>query len=244
MATLAVLRPMATAGVSYGPRIHDMPEEERPRERLLRHGASALSSAELIAILLRTGVTGENVLSMAQRLLTNRRGLRGIATASYGELSQERGLSEAKYCQIMAGMELGRRLVSLGVGDRVTVHSAQDVANLLQGEMALLAQEHLRVVLLSTKNQVLGVHQVYVGTVNTSLVRAAEVFRPAVRENAPNVIVVNNHPSGDPTPSVQDIELTEQLRAAGQLLQIELLDHIVIGHDRCVSMSERHLGFP
>ena len=156
MATLALLRPLATAAASYGPRIHDMPEDERPRERLLRHGAAALSNAELLAILLRTGVAGENVLSMAQRLLTNRRGLRGIATASFGELSLERGISEAKYCQLIAGFELGRRLASLGAGDRVTVQGPQDIANLLQAEMALLAQEHLRVVLLSTKNQVLG----------------------------------------------------------------------------------------
>ena len=244
MATLALLKPLPTAAAPYGPRIHDMPQDERPRERLLRHGAAALSNAELIAILLRTGVAGENVLSMSQRLLTNRRGLRGIATASLGELSGEKGISEAKYCQLIAGFELGRRLASLGVGDRVTVQGPQDIANLLQAEMALLAQEHLRVVLLSTKNQVLGVHLVYVGTVNTSLVRAAEVFRPAVRENAPNVIVVHNHPSGDPTPSAQDIDLTQQLRSAAHLLQIDLLDHIVIGHDRVVSMSEQHLGFP
>lgn len=232
------------AASDYQPRIRDLPADERPRERLLHYGAMALSNAELIAILLRTGVEGESALGIAQRLLSRFSGLRGLATASHGELAGERGLSDAKYCQVMAALELGRRLASLAPQERATIRAPGDVANLLLAEMTLLDQEHLRVVLLNTKNQVLSVHPVYVGTVNTSLVRVAEVFRPAVRENAPSVIAVHNHPSGDPAPSRQDVELTSQLYQAGQILNVALLDHIIVGHDCFVSLKERGLGFP
>ncbi|MEE9285646.1 MAG: DNA repair protein RadC [Dehalococcoidia bacterium] len=229
--------------VDYTPRIRDLPAGERPRERLLQYGASALSNAELIAILLRTGVEGESALGVAQRLLAHFGGLRGIGAAAYGELSREKGLSAAKYCHLMAAMELGRRLASTSPQDQPVIRTAQDVADLLMGELAHLDQEHLRVVLLSSKNQVQGVHRVYIGTVNTSLVRASEVFRPAVRENSPAIIVAHNHPSGDPTPSQQDIQLTRQLCQAGRVLNVDLMDHVVIGCGQFVSMKERGLGF-
>ncbi|MBM4406048.1 MAG: JAB domain-containing protein [Chloroflexi bacterium] len=225
------------------PRIRDLPNGDCPRERLLQFGPGVLSNAELLAILLRTGVEGENVLAVAQRLLSRFGGLRGIATASYGEMSGERGISEAKYCQVAAAMELGRRLASLSGEDRPFITSPKDVAALLMAEMALLSQEQLKTVLLSTKRQLIGVRDIYVGTVNTSLVRTAEVFRPAIRENAPGIVIVHNHPSGDPTPSQQDIDLTRQLAEAGRLLNIELMDHIIIGHTTWVSMKEKGVGF-
>ena len=167
---------------------------ERPRERLRELGASYLSNAELIAILLRTGTRGESVLSLATRLLTRFAGMAGMARVSYGELCSLKGISDAKACQLLAALELGRRLVSMNPEDRNIVRTPQDVANLLAAEMGYLQQEHLRVILLSTKKEVRGIHEVYIGNVNASIIRVSEVLRPAIRENCPSIIVVHNHP--------------------------------------------------
>lgn len=223
--------------------VRDMPVTERPRERLRQEGAGKLSNAELIAILLRTGVQGESVLNLAQRLLSKFHGLAGLARASFGELCEEKGLSEAKACQVLAAIELGQRVAKLAPEQGDAVRSPQDVARLLLGEMSFLDQEHLRVVLLNTRNQVLRVHEVYVGNVNTSVVRIAEVLRPAIRENCPALIVVHNHPSGDPTPSEEDVLITRQIVEAGKLMDIEVLDHIIIGGQRLKSLRDLGLGF-
>ncbi|MEK7806731.1 MAG: DNA repair protein RadC [Chloroflexota bacterium] len=228
----------------YQPTIRDLPQGERPRERLREYGAKHLSNTELIAILLRTGLQGENVLSLSSRLLAKFKGLAGLGRASFAELCAERGLSEAKACQVMAALELGRRFVSLAPEERMVISSPKDVANLVMAEMAAFDQEHLRVVLLNTKNEVLSIQEIYIGNVNSSVVRPGEVLRPAVRDNAPSVIVVHNHPSGDPTPSPEDIAITRELLAAGKLMGIELLDHLVVGSgNRYVSLNEKGLGF-
>ena len=217
------------------PTIREMPTQERPRERLVEYGSKHLSNTELIAILLRTGSTGENVISLSSRLLTKFGGLAGLGKAAFAELCVERGLSEAKACQLLAALELGRRFISL---------APQDAANLVTGEMGTLDQEHLRVILLNTRNEVLSNHEVYVGNVNSSVVRPAEVFRPAVRNNAPSLIVVHNHPSGNPAPSDDDFAITEDLGAAGKLLGIDVLDHLIVGSgQRYVSMNETGQGF-
>ena len=228
----------------YQPMIRDLPQEERPRERLREYGPRYLSNTELIAILLRTGLKGENVVALSSRLLSSRGGLSGLGRSTFVELCGERGLSEAKVCQLLAALELGRRFVSLAPEERASIHSPQDIANLVAAEMATLDQEHLRVLLLNTRNEVLGIQEIYVGNVNSSMVRVAEVFRPAIRDNAPSIIVVHNHPSGDPTPSAEDVAITRELIAAGELLGIQLLDHLVIGSgNRYVSLNEKGLGF-
>ena len=187
---------------------------------------------------------GENVLSLASRVLTQFDGLAGLGRSTFAELCAVRGLSEAKAFQLLAGLELGRRFVSLAPEERVAINSPQDVANLVMAEMAPLEQEHLKVLLLNTKNEVLSVQEIYVGNVNCSVVRPAEVIRPAVRDNAPSVIVVHNHPSGDPTPSSEDVAITRELVDAGELLGVEVLDHLVIGNgNRYVSLKEKGLGF-
>jgi DNA repair protein RadC len=227
----------------YRPTIRELPSSERPRERLRSYGEAALSTAELLAIILRVGITGENVLDVASRLLSQHGGLVGLARLNFDELCATRGLGEAKAAQLRAALELGRRLAASTPEERPLIREPKDVAHLLQSEMQLLDQEQLRVLVLNTKNQVLAIPTISSGTVNQSQVRPAEVFRPAVRANAPSIIVVHNHPSGDPTPSREDVSVTRELVAAGKLLDVELLDHIVIGHGRFISLKDRGLGF-
>ncbi len=230
-------------GAVYTTMIRDLPRGERPRERLRESGPDSLSNAELIAILLRTGVQGENVLNLAVRLISQFQGLPGLGRASYRQLCSVKGISDAKACQPLAALELGRRFVSLHPEDRATINSPGDVANLLAAEMSLLQQEHLKVILLDTKNHMLGINEIYVGNVNSSMIRIAEVFRPAIRDNATSIIIVHNHPSGDPTPSPDDVAMTSQLKATGELLGIEVLDHLVLASQGHVSLKERGLGF-
>ena len=228
----------------YQGKIHDLPAEERPRERLRDQGPGALSSHELLAILLRTGTRGEDVFTLSKRLLAMRQGLSGLAQTNFGELVQQHGLGPAKAAELMAAMELGKRIASLPSDARARVSTSADVAHLLLPEMMWLSKESLRVLLLNTRNYVMGVREVYNGTINSADVRVSEVFRDAVRENCKSVIVVHNHPSGDPTPSREDVQVTGKLLEAGRLLDIELLDHVILARDGYVSLKERRLGFP
>jgi DNA repair protein RadC len=229
--------------VEYHPLIRDLPESERPRERLQAYGPSSLSTSELLAIILRTGTRSESVINLGSRLLAQFHGLAGIAKASLADLCEVRGLGVAKAAQLKAALELGKRLMVASPEERPQVKSPSDVANLLMLEMGFLEQEHLRVVLLDTKNHVLGMPTIYVGSLNTSVMRVGELFREAVRANAAAVIVVHNHPSGDPTPSPEDINITRQIVEGGKLLDIDVLDHLIIGQQRYVSLKERGLGF-
>lgn len=229
--------------VSYSTSIRELPSEERPRERLLTLGAGSLSNSELIAILLRTGMRGESVLSLAIRLLSQCSGLRGLLQASVAEICTLKGVNEAKAAQLVAALELGRRAASVAPEERARIRSPEDIYNLIGTELAHLAQEKLCVVLLSTKQEVLRVHHVYQGTVDSASVRIAEVLRPAIKENSPNFIVVHNHPSGDPTPSPADIRITQRLVASAATMDIDLQDHLVVSARGFVSMKQHGLGF-
>jgi DNA repair protein RadC len=228
---------------SYHVRIKELPPSEQPRERLRDYGPSALSDAELLAILLRTGLTGLNVVQLAQKLLLEHGGWAGLQRLSFEEMTKIHGLGEAKAAQVKAALEIGRRLLLAQPEQRPQISSPADVANLLLVEMAHLEQEHLRVVLLNTKNYVLKISTVYIGSINSSAVRVGEVFKEALKQNAASIIVVHNHPSGDPTPSPEDVVVTRQLVEAGRLLGVEVLDHLIIGQGRWVSLRERRLGF-
>ncbi|RLD11307.1 MAG: hypothetical protein DRI56_01390 [Chloroflexota bacterium] len=225
-------------------RIADLSPAERPRERLSRLGAKALSAAELLAILLRVGVKGENAIQMGQRLLQNFQGLAGLHQASYEELQAQHGIGDAKACQIKAAIELGHRLAAQSPDDApTTIHSPEDAADLVKYEMSALEQEQLRVILLNTRNRVLQIKTVYQGSLNSSQIRVGELFKSAIRRNAAAIIVVHNHPSGDPTPSPDDIAITKAIREAGKLLDIDVLDHLIIGRGRYVSLKKQGLGF-
>ena len=220
---------------TYAPLIRDLHEHDRPRERLLAVGANAVSSAELLAIILRTGCRGESVLRLAERLLVHFRDLPGLARASITEITAVKGIGPAKAVEIKAALEIGRRLLAAAPQERPRVVTPADAANLLMSEMCFLEQEHLRLILLA--------NTIYIGSLNASAVRIGELFKHAIRENAAALIVAHNHPSGDPSPSREDVAVTRQIVQAGKLLDIQVLDHVVIGHQRFVSLKERGLGF-
>jgi DNA repair protein RadC len=224
-------------------RIRDLHESDRPRERLTALGPQALSNAELIAILLRVGVTGESAVHVGQRLLNKFGGLTGLHRAPLADIKKQHGLGDAKAAQIKAAIELGRRLTLEAPEERPSINSPADAAALVSYEMSALEQEHLRVILLDRRNRVLETVEVYKGSVNSSQVRIGEVFKEAVRKNASAVVVIHNHPSGDPTPSPDDVAVTRAIVQAGKLLDVEVLDHLVIGQGKWVSLKERGLGF-
>ena len=226
-----------------GRAIREVPSDERPRERLAMRGAGGLSSAELIALLWGAGARGRSAVDLAAEALARHDGLTGLARATDTELVEQPGVGEAKAAQLIAAFELGRRLLADWPAARWTIRSPRDIADRLLLQMGRLEREELRVVLLNTKNVVLRVTTVYQGNVSSSLVRVGELFRDAVRLNATGLILVHNHPSGDPTPSPDDLHLTAEALAAGRLLDIQLLDHLVIGHDAWVSLRDRGVSF-
>src|SRR5664280_337516 len=224
-------------------RITDLATEERPRERLMHLGPQALAASELLAILLRVGVPGENAVQVGQRLLKIFGGISGLQRAPMEELCNQRGIGEAKAAQIKAAIELGRRLTLESPDERPAINSPADAAALVMYEMSALEQEHLRVILLDTRNRVLEIVEIYKGSVNSSQIHVGKIFKAAIRRNAPALIVVHNHPSGDPTPSPDDAVVTRAIVQAGKLLDVDVLDHMVIGQGRWVSLEERGLGF-
>ena len=218
------------ARLDYHATVRELPSHERPRERLEHFGPQALSLAELLAIILRTGTRGDNALELANKLLAKYGGLPGLVRADFRELCAEHGIGAAKSAQVKAALEIGRRLALVQVDTRYKISTPADAANLVMLEMAYLDTEQMRVLLLDAKSQLVERVSLYQ--------RAAEVFRPAIIRNCPGLILCHNHPSGDPTPSPEDIEATKQLVAAGRILDIELVDHLIIGHQRFVSLKE------
>lgn len=222
--------------------MRDVPDEERPRERLLTYGANALSTTELLAIILRTGTHSENVVQLASRILSHYDGLRGLAGVSADELQNFKGLGKAKAAQVLAALTLGQRVSMLQPEERPHINRAEDAARLL-ADMSHLAQEQVRVMLLDSNRGVMHIQTVYIGTVNMSVLRISELYREAIVRNSPAMIVAHNHPSGDSAPSPEDIDLTRALVAAGDLLDIQLVDHLIMGQTGWHSLREMGLGF-
>ena len=226
-----------------GHAIRELPATERPRERLAARGPGGLTAAELIGLLWGSGTRGRSAVDLAADALAAHDDLAGLARASELELAGLPGIGPVRAAQLVAAFELGRRLLADWPSGRWSIRGPGDVAERLILQMGRLEREELRVVLLDTKNHVLRVQTVYQGNVSASLVRVGELFRDAVRVNAAGLILVHNHPSGDPTPSPDDLHLTAEALAAGRLLDIALLDHLVIGHDAYVSLRDRGVAF-
>jgi len=232
---------MADTIIDYQPRIREMPTEERPRERLRAFGPATLTNAELLAILMRTGGRGENVVALGQRLIAQMGGIEALARASLAEMCEVKGIGEAKGAQVLAGIELGRRIVAASPQPMRTIRCSDDINHLLRAEMVDLPQEELRVVLMNARGQVTGVRTAAIGTADKAPVTLRDVFRLAVKDNAASIAIVHNHPSGDPSPSPDDAELTRHIVQAGEMLGIDVLDHVVIGRGGYVSMREQGL---
>lgn len=218
--------------------IREIPVDERPRERMMQFGASSLSNAELIAILLRTGTESQSAVHIAERVLSQTAGLKGLTDSTIETLVQVKGVGPAKAIQILAGVELGRRISRLIPEERLTVRSPQDAAEFMMDELQHLTQEHFVCLFLNTKNEVIGKETIFVGSLNASIVHPREIFRKAIQRASAAIICFHNHPSGDPTPSAEDRHVTRRLKEAGKIVGIDVLDHIIVGEQRFYSMKE------
>lgn len=222
--------------------IKGMPVEERPREKMQRQGISALSNAEILAILIGSGTKNLSAIALANQILTlEESGISYLADCLPEELSRVPGIGSAKSCQIVAAIELGKRVATRPKEKKVNIKSPNDVASLFLEEMRYLKKEFFRVLLLNTKNEIMMIENVSVGDLNSSLVHPREVFRTAVKKSACSMIVVHNHPSGNPEPSAADVDVTRRLVEVGELLGISILDHIIVGDGVFVSLKERKL---
>lgn len=220
-------------------KIFDFPQNERPRERMFRYGAKALSNCELLAIILRTGTSKENVLDISNRLLVKGGGLNGVLKLDFNELIKVRGIGEAKAMQIIAMGELLKRFKTYKSGDAYKITKPYDAAQLVMQEMKNYNREILRVILLNTKNVVIRMSDISVGNLNSSIVHPREVFSEAILWHSAAIIICHNHPSGDPTPSNEDINITARLKECGKIIGIDVLDHIIIGDGVYVSFKEK-----
>jgi len=222
--------------------IKDLPVSERPREKLISYGVEALSNAELLALIIKIGNHEETAVEVAQKILSrDNRGIAYLADVSLEELMDVKGIGESKACQILATIEIGKRLNRIGPQDKVKINSPIVLVNLLMDEMRYLCKEHFKIAILDTKNQVLAIENISIGTLNASIVHPRDVFKIAIKRNANSIILIHNHPSGDPSPSNEDISITNRLIDAGNLIGIKVLDHIIIGDNKYISFKEKNL---
>lgn len=222
--------------------IKDLPIDERPREKLYKYGCHTLSNSELIAIIIRTGSKKKSALDLAQGILAlDKIGLAFLNDCSLQELMTIEGIGKCKAAQILASVELGKRTVSCSSTYKYKICSPNDVSNLLMENMRHLKKEHFRVLLLDTKNQIISMENISIGDLNSSIVHPREVFKMAIKKSSASMILVHNHPSGDPKPSKEDVSITNRLIECGKILGINVLDHVIIGNGRYISFKEKGL---
>ncbi|MDF2531413.1 MAG: repair protein RadC [Clostridia bacterium] len=226
--------------ISYlKPRIKELPENERPREKLTKYGAEVLSNAELLAILLRTGTKNESAIDIAYKLLKQQDGIGFILESKAEELSCIHGIGPAKAAQLKAAVELGKRLATQTYKKEVFIRCSRDAANVVMEDMRYLKKEYMKAILLNIKCGLVSIEEISVGSINSSIVHPREVFAPAIKKSCASLILVHNHPSGDPTPSQEDMNITNRLVEGGKILGIEVVDHIIIGDGKYVSLKDK-----
>jgi len=221
--------------------IREMPPDQRPRERLIRQGPEALSDIELLAILVRTGAANASALTVATALMGRFQDLRSLMQASVEELNSIKGIGPAKAANIKAALEIGRRVSAAPAAARSSIKSPEDAAGLVMEEMRYLDREHFCALILNAKNHVMAKENISIGTLNSSSVHPRELFKAAIRRSAAAIILIHNHPSGDPAPSSEDLEVTAKLVEAGKIVGIQVLDHIIIGDNIFVSFKAKGL---
>lgn len=222
--------------------IRNLPSEERPREKLIQHGAESLSNPELLAILIGSGTKEVSAIMLANRILAlEEEGIAYLTNCLPEELSGIPGMGMAKSCQIIAAIELGKRIATRPKGKKINIKSPNEVASLFIEEMRYLKKEYFKVLLLNTKNEIIMIENISIGSLNSSVVHPREVFCTAIKKSACSMILVHNHPSGNPMPSQTDIDITRRLAEAGELLGIKVLDHLIIGDGVYVSLKEKML---
>ncbi|MGO1299334.1 MAG: RadC family protein [Staphylococcus equorum] len=219
-------------------RINELADNQKPRERLLSHGASHLSHAELLAILINTGRKGSSSIDIANELLKSVDNLKELKMLSISDLNKIKGVGLYKALILKAAFELGERMHSGSVDDKIQISSPKDVADFMMGKMEHLTQEKFIALFLNSKNVIIKQKTIFVGTLNSSIVHPREIFSEAIKCASNAIIVLHNHPSGDVTPLNEDIKTTERLKKCGQVLGIDLLDHIIIGDHTYLSMVE------
>lgn len=222
--------------------IKDLPQDERPREKMLKYGPKALSNSELLAIIIRTGNKEKTAIEIAQSLLSiDKRGLKFLAELSIEEFTSIKGIGKCKASQILAAFELAKRLSISNGGNKLKITSPRDVTSILMEEMRYLKKEFFKIVLLDTKNQVISIEDISVGSLNSSIVHPREVFNVAIKRSSASIILVHNHPSGDTTPSKEDLNVTKRLVECGNIIGITVLDHLIIGDGEFISLKEKNM---
>lgn len=221
--------------------IKDLPEDERPREKMLKFGAEKVTNGELLAIIIRTGVKSASAVKLAESILARATSLRELPNLTVEELMEVKGIGKAKGVQIKAALELGRRIATSFRQDSLSISSPRDVVGLIMEEMRFYQKEHFKAILLNTKNQVIASETIFIGSLNASIVHPREIFNLAIKKNSASIILAHNHPSGDPTPSQEDIEVTKRVVEVGNIIGIKVLDHLVIGEGKYYSFRESGL---